>query len=793
MLNPRLLTAVFLLLLVQIFTCIPAKATHIVGGELNYRYLGNNIYEINLTVYRDCYNGVPPFDDPASVGIFNAINNAFIREKLFNFVELDTVPPTINSPCFLPPTDICYERTVYTDTVILPPSAGGYILSYQRCCRNVTIVNIITPESTGATYEAWMAGTSTFSQNSNPVFTNWPPPFVCAGYPFVFDHSATDYEGDSIVYQLITPLDGASTSNPMPQPPNQPPYAPVFFNPPYSVGDMIGGVPPMAIDPNTGILTCLPTTLGQFVVGIRAIEYRGGVVVGYTRRDFQLNVVPCPTLVVAALQNPLISCGSNTVLFQNLSFNAGSYSWDFGVQGSTTDVSTATTPSFTYPDTGTYTVTLIAYSNIDPGCADTTYGTVTILPDYVADFSYTIDTCKNEVSFNDTSNSVSGTTIAASWTFGDGSTSNLQNPTHTYGSSGTWNAQLIATSSRGCKDTIIKPVVLLPSIDVQVQSKTDVSCLGDCNGTAQTTAINGLPPYNYQWNDPAQQTTSLADSLCPGIYTVTVTDDRGCTTTETITISEPAALTASAISTPDYCGGICGGSASVNATGGTVQYSYLWSDPQQQQTATANGLCQGTYTVTVTDSRGCSYIDSIQVAYVDSFPVLDATADTTQLYVGQSTYIHANTVNTNWSINWTPSFSLNSSTSFDPLASPPITTTYVLTGTDQNGCPSYDSVTIEVKDVLCAEPEIFIPNAFSPNSDQNNDILYVRGNTIEKVYLAIYDRWGEILFETNSTSLGWDGTYKGQPVTADVYVYYVEITCYDKSQFKKKGNISVIR
>lgn len=793
MLQHRFFPVVFLLLLVQLFNCIPAKATHIVGGELNYRYLGNNIYEINLTVYRDCYNGVPPFDNPASVGIFNAQTNNFIREKLFNFVQLDTVPPTINSPCFLPPTDICYERTVYTDTVILPPSAGGYILSYQRCCRNVTIVNIITPESTGATYEAWMAGTSTFSQNSNPVFTNWPPPFVCAGYPFVFDHSATDYEGDSIVYQLISPLDGASTSDPMPQPPYQPPYVPVLFNPPYSVADMIGGVPPMSIDPNTGILTCLPTTLGQFVVGIRAIEYRGGVVVGYTRRDFQLNVVPCPTLVVAALQNPLISCGSNTVTFQNLSFNAGSYSWDFGVPGTTTDVSTATTPVFTYPDTGVYTVTLIAYSNIDPGCADTTVGTVSILPDYVADFTYTLDTCNNEVTFNDTSNTISGTTIAASWTFGDGATSNQQNPVHLYSSPGTWNAQLIATSSKGCKDTIVKPVVLLPNLDIQVQSSSDVSCLGDCNGTAQTTSVNGLPPYTYQWNDPALQTTALADSLCPGVYTVTVTDDRGCTSTETITISEPAALTATAISTPDYCGGICGGSASVAATGGTVQYSYQWSDPQQQQTSTATGLCQGTYTVTVTDSRGCIYIDSIQVAYVDSFPTLNATADTTVLYAGQSTSIHANTVTNNWNISWTPPSGLNNSNSFDPIATPPVTTTYVVNGTDQNGCPATDSVTIEVKDVLCTEPEIFIPNAFSPNNDQSNDILYVRGNTIAKVYLAIYDRWGELLFETNSTSLGWDGTYKGKPVTPDVYVYYVEITCYDKSEFRKKGNISVIR
>ena len=80
-----------------------SRATHIVGGELNYHYLGNNIYQISLTVYRDCYNGVPPFDNPASVGIFNALTQGFIREKLFNFVDLDTVPPTVNSPCFIPP------------------------------------------------------------------------------------------------------------------------------------------------------------------------------------------------------------------------------------------------------------------------------------------------------------------------------------------------------------------------------------------------------------------------------------------------------------------------------------------------------------------------------------------------------------------------------------------------------------------------------------------------------------------------------------------------------------------
>ncbi|MFN8152766.1 MAG: PKD domain-containing protein [Bacteroidia bacterium] len=770
-----------------------SRATHIVGGELNYHYLGNNIYQISLTVYRDCYNGVPPFDNPASVGIFNALTQGFIREKLFNFVDLDTVPPTVNSPCFIPPTNICYERTVYTDTLILPPSPGGYILSYQRCCRNITIVNLIGPENTGATYEAWIPGTTTYSQNSNPVFINWPPPFICANIPFIFDHSAIDFEGDSIVYDLITPYDGASVGNPMPQPPNAPPYSNVLFNPPYSVSDMIGGTPPMSIDHHTGILTCYPTTLGQFVIGVIAREYRGSIAVGYTRRDFQLNVVPCPTLVVAALQNPLISCGSNTVTFQNQSINAGTYSWNFGDPSTTTDVSTATTPSYTYPDTGQYQVTLIAYSVIDPGCADTTTGTVSILADFQPDFTWTIDSCNNTVTFNDTSNTISGITNSRNWTFGDGGTSTLADPVHQYAASGTYTVQLIASSTRGCIDTLRKTVTLAPLLDVQLQSTTPVRCYGECNGLSNAVAVNGLSPYSYQWNDPLQQNTGQADSLCIGTWQVLVTDNRGCTVRDSVVITQPSPLTLQITSTPDYCDSICGGSATALPLGGNGNFTYSWNDPGQQTTATAGHLCSGNYQVLVTDGRGCTIADSISIAYTDSFPVVNATADTTVLFTGQSTILHAIPGTGNYNYNWIPSTGLNNTSLPDPAAAPTVTTQYLIELTDVNGCKVTDSVTILVKDVLCAEPEIFLPTGFSPNGDQRNDVLYVRGNTIEKLYLAVYDRWGELVFETSSKDKGWDGTYKGKRATPDVYTYYLEVTCYDKSVFKKQGNITLLK
>jgi len=770
-----------------------SPATHIVGGELNYRYLGNNVYRISLTVYRDCYNGVPPFDDPASVGIFNALTNTLIREKLFSFISLDTVPPTVNGPCFVPPVDICYERTVYTDTVILPPSAGGYILSYQRCCRNNTILNLIAPDATGATYEAWIAGTSTYSQNSNPVFNLWPPPFLCAGVPFVFDHSANDLEGDSIVYELITPFQGGTVADPMPQPPNSPPYQSVAFQPPYSQVNMLGGNPPLNIDPVTGQLTCLPQTTGQFVIGVRAREFRGGILVGYTRRDFQLNVVPCPTLVVAALQNPIIFCGSNTVTFQNNSFGAATWRWDFGVPGLQGDTSDLFSPVFTYPDTGEFQVTQIAYSGFDPTCADTAYGTVTILPEFKTSFSYTIDSCNATVYLIDSSNTQAGVTVIRNWAFGDGTSSSLANPVHNYPGPGNYTVTLTTVSSRGCTDTVSATISLPALLSAQVQAVSPIPCHGECNGTATVTVQNGTGPYQYTWSDPAVQTSAAADSLCAGTYTVTVTDQQGCSFTGSITITQPPPLQLAISTTPDYCGGLCAGSATALVTGGVPGYSFNWSDSLSQSGAVATGLCPGGYQLETTDANGCTISGQAVVFYIDSFPVIDAYTQDSLLYQGQSTVISTLPGGNGYSYQWLPTNGLASPNASSTTASPDVTTTYLMTATDPNGCTATDSLTIQVTKVICDEPEIFVPNAFTPNNDQQNDLLYVRGNSIETMQLVIFNRWGEKVFESNQPSTGWDGTYRGRPVTPDVFVYYLDAVCYNKSTFRKKGNITLIR
>jgi len=765
-----------------------SEATHIVGGELYYTYLGSNIYQLHLRVYRDCYYGEPPFDQPASIGIFNA-NNVLVQQVFMFVNDSSTIDPTINSPCFIPPTDVCYRQANYYANVNLPPIPGGYQLSYQRCCRNQTIVNIINPLSTGATFYASIPGSN--PNNSNPVYNNLPPPFICAGLPFVFDHSATDADGDSLVYELCTPYDGATQNAPQPQPPFNPPYPNVIFQPPYNLGDLLGGVP-MSIDPQTGLLTATPNTIGQFVIGICVNEYRNGVLLSTTRRDYQLNVVPCPTLVVAALQTPILTCGSLSVQFQNNSFGAGSYLWNFGDPTTSGDTTHAVNPSYLYPDTGTYNVTLIAYSSFNPGCADTTVGTVTLLPDFTADFSFVSSPCSFSVAFNDTSNTASGPTSHWNWNFGDGTTDTIADPIHTFPGAGTYTVTLVATSLRGCRKTIVKTVVLLPNLSASA-TNAGVSCHDSCNAVVTVVPSSGTQPYSYVWDDPLGQTTATATALCPGTYQVTVTDSNNCSATATAIVNNPDVLSAQLTATDAYCNGACIGTATIAATGGTAPYTATWNDPQNQNALTASGLCPGWYTAQLTDNNGCPFSDSVEVIYSTYIPPLDAVISSDTIYDGQTVQLNAITSGGPFTYSWTPAQLVSNPQAANPTATPTGSTTYIVTITDGFGCDNIDSVTVFVKEVICEEPEIFIPNAFTPNGDQNNDQVFVRGNTIKELTFKIFDRWGELVFETNNPKKGWDGTYKGTAAAPAVYVYWLEATCFNNEHFFKKGNITLIR
>ena len=269
--------AIFTLLLL-LFIGISAQARHIIGGEMTYECLGidtlNNTvrYRFTLKVYRDCYGGGANFDDPAEIGIFEQLSdgtyqhirtsgNQSIRIRLGQVSRID---PNEANPCVIVPPSVCVEEGIYIFEYTLPIIDGNYVIAYQRCCRNNTIFNIVEPWDAGAAYTVEISPEAQRSCNNSPVFNNFPPIVICVNEPLIFDHSATDAEGDQLVYEFCAPLVGGgplgTATNPgnsrscfgvIPNPVNcPPPYSTVrFVLPNYSAVNPLGGSPPVTINP----------------------------------------------------------------------------------------------------------------------------------------------------------------------------------------------------------------------------------------------------------------------------------------------------------------------------------------------------------------------------------------------------------------------------------------------------------------------------------------------------------------------------------------------------------------
>lgn len=314
-----------------------------------------------------------------------------------------------------------------------------------------------------------------------------------------------------------------------------------------------------------------------------------------------------------------------------------------------------------------------------------------------------------------------------------------------------------------------------------------------CNGQSTIMSVSvagGSQPYSYLWSDAQNQQTQIAYNLNAGVYTVTITDIKGCSKTVNSTLTEPDKLVLTSVKEDVICKNACDGFINLELSGGVAPYSYLWNNLSNADSII--DLCSGNYTVSVSDKLGCSMNESYDIYYGDYVPPLNANSDDSVIFIGQSTNLHS-TINQDYIYVWDNSEHLSNSFISNPVASPLATTLYVITVTDKNGCVNTDSVLVIVRDFVCDEPFVYVPNAFSPNADGNNDILYVYSNIVSKVYFAVYDRWGEQVFVTEQIDRGWDGVFRGKPSAPAVYVYYLEVTCIDGQTITKKGNVTLIR
>lgn len=345
-------------------------------------------------------------------------------------------------------------------------------------------------------------------------------------------------------------------------------------------------------------------------------------------------------------------------------------------------------------------------------------------------------------------------------------------------SSGTYTINV--TDANGCAQT---QTVSVSSVNTLLAStnSTPAAC-SSSTGSATVTASGGTGGYTYLWN-PSSQTTSSVSSLSTGTYTVIVTDANNCTQTQTVSVASVNTLVVSATSTPAGCTTNIG-TATANPSNGTAPYTYGWNNGQITQTAT--GLASGNYTATVTDANGCSQIKVVTVSTIPG-PIVTAAAAPPSIMLGNNTQLTATGSGT---YSWSPATGLSCTNCANPIATPSITTNYCVFVTDVNGCIGSDCITINVE---IPYYEIFIPSAFSPNSDGHNDFACVRGNCIQTLTFTIYDRWGEKVFETNDQKICWDGKYKEKLLDTNVFVYVMEATLTSGEKISKKGNISLIK
>ncbi|MFH1319362.1 MAG: PKD domain-containing protein [Bacteroidota bacterium] len=877
----------FFILVAGISFTFSASATHIVGGEIYYKYLGNDNYEITMKLYRDCFYGVPELPDPALIQVFDSDGNPIAGSPFdFNRLTYDSLDLSYSNICFIPPGDICVQEAIYRDTLNLPPIVGGYQVSWDECCRNLSITNIVNPGSAGsalyiiiypdtlliqpsatiiwledftlangtavdAGLTAWSRTTSgsedwaevrnnlfevkeadgqvvwtseyidisaypggvdlsadlsesggqgaddyieiyykldaggevlfpnngsfwddfgsatanatqllgdsisiivkidndddthyhrfdnvtvseydppiwledftladgttvdagptgwsrtlavpgptdwsevrsnryetrdidvgevvwtseyinisafpagvslsidldndgnleanadtikvlykldaggevLFSENgmfagnfaaatayarglagdsvsvvvrmknsadneiywldnlavfnfvppdtvalgpnNSPLFDNLPPVFICFGDSLLFDQSATDPDGDSLVYSLSTPYDDE---------PGSPPFDLISWLAPYTEANQIDGT--LTIGPQTGELFVLPSAIGQYLVGISVKEYRDDVLLSENKRDFQFNVVACDVdPITASPSDNYSSCGSTTISFVNDSAGAESYFWDFGIPGIDTDTTSDGAPSYTYPDTGSYTVTVIT----NPGtlCADTGYGSINIAS-VIAGFSATDSVCMNtDITFSDTSIVSNDSITSWDWDFDNGDTSTDQDPTYAFPDSGTFNVILIIASDSGCTDTaqntifIQKQPVADAGLDQPVCANNSVVTLAGsatiASGGGWITGGSGAFADSSDLN--TTYTPSPADTVAGSVTLLLITTGNGLCPADSndMTVTITPAPTVDAGTDQTVCADTAGvqldGSATVATGGGWI-------------------------------------------------------------------------------------------------------------------------------------------------------------------------------------------------------------------------------
>lgn len=681
-----------------LFSCLGVQATHIVGADLIYECINpvTNRYRIELTMYRDCTPAsMAPFDQQLTIFIFNGDNGQTFQTLTVNqpFSTPEIIPADW-TVCTGQVYNLCVEYGTYITTVTLPRRVGGYDIGWSRCCRNNAVTNIQAGPGTtsqGISVLAHVPSADITGCNSMPVFRQLAPLFLCAGQAFTFDHSATDADGDSLVYVVSNPYSGLNTfglgtssqaptvnaGNPM----GPPPYRNVIYLAGYNYLDPFGSGN-FRIDAQSGLLSLTPNQGGLFVFAISVLEYRDSVFLSENKRDFQINVVTCRPQgtppVIASDLSPVPTSSNDTIYVQP----QDTFCYDVSLADPTPQDTVVLFPASAAFGLGG---TLPApFANLTQSGINPVSGKVCWRPscDY-AGLTVPLIVAGQDTADCKGYNIVFDTT----WVVVGGATP--PHITHQLPGGLPGNALTVDVGDPFCytyrawDDDPLNGVIVTPV-------NGPFASLGTPQGATFTS--NGVNPVTGQvcWTAPCE----LAGERVPLV--IEAVDTNYCNksfprrSVVWVTIN-PLPV----VSVPDTLEGCLGSLVNIPTTSsGPVTYSWSpttgLSDPTSGA-PDARVLGPIDYIVTFTDTFGCQQFDTVHIkplplpTVVVSPPQEICENDSVRLFAtGGGTYL------------WSPAAGLNATNSRIPWAKPLVSTTYQVIVTGLNGCKDTAFVPVQV-------------------------------------------------------------------------------------------------
>lgn len=512
---------------------------------------------------------------------------------------------------------------------------------------------------------------------------------------------------------------------------------------------------------------------------------------GVFKMEFEL------PFVLADFDTPPLGCEPFTYSFNNTSVfqNNSVFEWDFG-DGNT---SNSANPSHTFTQSGTYTVKLVVSDTATCNFGDTITKEIIVM----GDTSYTLQTleiCPGEsqqIGFLPNAD----TSISYSW-FPTNNLSNdsISNPFSDVISTTTYS---LFISNGTCVDTAFQTV----QVNTPLLNIPNDTLLCDGGNSINLDANSFGTSSEFIWSIDPSFSDTINSSLSDSVITVSPntttsyyiqTNNNGCYISDTITIQISIGNVFISSDSLQCIGDsiLAIAETSTNIDSLDIEFSPLnFALNNVFNDSVWFTILNDTYisAIVFDPITGCTQKDSIWIT-LDSLPIITpiVTADFLVISPGNSTNLYV-TPN-GYTYEWSPIISLSNSTAQNPIASPLTNTTYNVT--ISNGyCEKNDSITILVNELTCGPPEIFIPNAFSPNKDNSNDQLKVRGNYISKenFVFRVFNRIGNLVFETTDPTQGWDGNFKDDPCDPGVFVYYISLDCLDGQTYFKKGNITLLK